>query len=145
MAVLTPVAFFYGLKVSPLSWGLLGPINENSSLATQGYDVVAYFHDNQAKKGDKTKGLKNDDIIRYFSSDENKLMFKTFPEKYLPQYGGYCATAIASGLTADIDPEIWHIEDGKLYLFFNEDAKNDFVAQIGQGIIQTADREWSQR
>lgn len=145
IAAITPVAFFYGLKISPLSWQLLGPINEDSNLALDGYDVISYFHDNQAKKGDRTKGLKADNIIRYFSSNENKLMFKTFPKKYLPQYGGYCATAIASGFTADVNPEIWHIENGKLYLFFDEAAKNDFVAKIDQGIIQTADREWSQR
>lgn len=143
--VLAPVVLFYGLKVSPISWQLLGPVNENSNLAVKGYDVVSYFNDSQPKQGDRTKGLKTNNIIRYFSSDVNKLSFKTFPDKYLPQYGGYCATAVASGFTADVNPEIWHIENEKLYLFFDESAKNDFVAKIDQGIIQTADREWAQR
>jgi YHS domain-containing protein len=143
--VISPLALFYGIKLSPLSWQLLGSINENSSLALKGYDVVSYFHDNSVTQGDPTKGLRVNDTIWYFSSDENKLMFKTFPEKYQPQYGGYCATAIASGFTADINPEIWHIENGKLYLFLNKSAKNDFVANINQGIIEKADNEWAQR
>ncbi len=143
--LLTPFALFYGMKVSPLSWQLLGPVNENSSLALQGYDTVSYFHDNNIAEGDRTKGLRIDDTIWYFSTEENKLMFKTFPEKYRPQYGGYCATAVASGFTADINPEVWHIEKGKLYLFFDEGAKNEFVANIDQGIIEKADREWAQR
>lgn len=143
--ILTPPGLFYGIKVSPLSWKLLGPINENSSLALKGYDAVSYFHDKNVTQGDRTKGLKINNAIWYFSSNENKLMFKTFPDKYQPQYGGYCATAIASGFTADINPEIWHIENGKLYLFFDEGAKNDFVASINQGIIEKADNEWAQR
>lgn len=145
LVVLSPVALFYGFKISPLSWQLLGPINESSGLALKGYDAVSYFHGPKAQPGDRTKGLKYNGIIRYFSSDENKLMFKTFPEKFLPQYGGYCATAIASGFTADINPEIWHIEAGKLYLFFDEGSKNDFMANIGQGVIKKADSEWVQQ
>lgn len=145
LIALTPFVLFYGMKISPLSWQLLGPVNESSGLAVKGYDPVAYFYDDSAKKGVQTKGLKVNDTIIYFSSEENKLMFKTFPERYLPQYGGYCAMAVSSGLTADIDPEIWHLEAGKLYLFFDEGARDDFVARISQGIIETADREWSLR
>lgn len=145
LVVLAPVVLFYGIKVSPLSWQLLGPVNESSGLALKGYDTVSYFHDAKALSGDRKKGLKHNGLIRYFSSDENKLMFKTFPDKFLPQYGGYCASAVASGLTADIDPEIWHIEAGKLYLFFDNSSKNYFVANIGQGIIKKADSEWAQR
>lgn len=133
------------MKISPLSWRLLGPINENSSLALKGYDVVSYFHDDNITQGDRTKGLKVNDAIWYFSSDENKLMFKTFPEKYPPQYGSYCASAVAAGFTADINPHSWHIENGKLYLFFDDGAKNDFVADISQGIIERADNQWARR
>jgi hypothetical protein len=145
IAVITPVVLFYGMKVSPISWQLLGPINENSGLALKGYDPVSYFHGNEATPGDSTKGLKASNSIWYFSSDENKLMFKTFPEKYLPQYGGYCASAVSAGFTADINPGIWHIENNKLYLFFDEGAKNNFTSRIGQGIIKKADSEWARR
>ena len=145
LVALAPFVLFFGMKISPLSWQLLGPVNESSGLAVKGYDPVAYFLDETARIGDQAKGLKVNDTIIYFSSDENKLMFKTFPERYLPQYGGYCATAVSSGLTADVDPEVWHVEAGKLYLFFDTAARDDFVARIDQGIIETADRKWSQR
>jgi len=145
LAVLVPSVLYVGMKVSPISWRLFGPVNENNGLALKGYDTVAYFYDNTAKIGDKTRGLKNDNLIQYFSSDRNKVTFQAFPEKFQPQYGGYCATAVASGFTADINPEIWHIENSKLYLFFDEDAKNDFVSQIDQGIINKADKEWAKR
>lgn len=145
IVALTPIALFYGMKVSPLSWQLLSPINESSGLTLKGYDVVSYFYDNKAQKGDRTKGIKYNNMIWYFSSDENKLMFKTFPEKFQPQYGGYCASAIASGFTADISPNVWHIKNEKLYLFFDKGSKARFLSKIDQGIIQTADREWAKR
>ena len=145
LAVLVPTVLYIGMKVSPISWQLFGPVNESDGLALKGYDVVAYFNNHKAVVGDTRKGVKNDNLIQYFTSDENKITFQAFPEKFLPQYGGYCATAVASGFTADVNPEIWHIENDKLYLFFNESARDDFVANIKNGIIEQADREWAQR
>jgi YHS domain-containing protein len=139
---LVPITLFFTLKISPLSWQLLGPINEDSGLAIKGYDVVAYLNDEKSTAGQTNKGLRYNDTIWYFSTDENKLTFKTFPEKYIPQYGGYCAKAVASGVTADINPDIWHIVNGKLYMFLNEDAKQEFIAQLDQGIIKQADDQW---
>lgn len=142
IVVASPPVLFYGMKVSPLSWQLLDPANNDSGLMVKGYDVVAYFNDGRAIKGDTGKGLKWNNGIWYFSSDANKLMFKTFPEKFIPRYGGYCASAIASGFTADIDPVIWHIDNGKLYLFYDEAAKADFVTSINNGIVEKADARW---
>ena len=142
---ITLAILFYGLKISPIAMKLVGPINENSTLALKGYDPVAYFNEGRAIKGDTSNGIKWGNVIWYFSSNANKLAFKTFPEKYVPQYGGYCAGAVASGFTADIDPMIWHIEDDRLFLFFNQGAKDGFVSAIDTGIIQKASSEWAKR
>jgi len=142
LIVIIPMVLFFGFKMSPIAWQLHEPINVNNTLAMQGYDPVAYFNDGEAVKGDTTKGLRWRDTIWYFSSEENKISFKAFPENYIPQYGGYCATAVAAGLTAAVNPEHWHIEKNKLYLFFDASAKNDFVAGIDAGIIEKADSEW---
>lgn len=143
--LVSPVVLFYGMKISPLSWKLLDPVNHSSGLALQGYDAVAFFNDGKTIKGDPAKGLKWNNTIWYFSSEANKLMFKTFPGKYIPQYGGYCASAVATGFTADVDPEIWHIENNRLYLFFSDSSRTDFVANIRNGIINKADTKWSNR
>lgn len=143
--VIALATLFYGMKVSPVSMRLVGPINENSTLALKGYDPVAYFNQGRAIKGDTSKGIRWGNVIWYFSSDANKLMFKTFPEKYVPQYGGYCAGAVASGFTADIDPMVWHIENDKLFLFFDQGSKNSFVNTIDTGIIDKATSEWAKR
>ena len=60
-------------------------------------------------------------ILKFkFSSEKNLALFKESPEKYIPQYGGYCAYAIAAKKTKMyIDAEAYEIRDGKLYLFYN--------------------------
>jgi len=76
-----------------------------------------------------------------FASAENQSRFKADPEKYLPQYGGYCAYAMSLDRIADIDPNKWAIVDGKLYL------KNGLIAQSlwsqnKSAHIASGDRNW---
>jgi hypothetical protein len=70
-------------------------------------------------------------------------MFAAEPEKYTPQYGGYCAWAVAQGTTAGIDPEAWKIVDGKLYLNYSEQVQKDWEQDI-PGFITQADANWPQ-
>ncbi|MCI0392003.1 MAG: YHS domain-containing protein, partial [Acidobacteria bacterium] len=93
------------------------PVNKNLfGTALKGYDAVAYF-----KEGHPVKGK---DEFRhdwmgakwYFASVANRDEFAKSPEKYAPQFGGYCAWAVGHGYTASIDPQAWKIVDRKLYL-----------------------------
>ncbi len=47
---------------------------------------------------------------------ENLNKFKANPPQYAPQYGGYCAWAVANNDTAKGDPLQWAIYNGKIYL-----------------------------
>jgi YHS domain-containing protein len=47
-----------------------------------------------------------------FSSAENRGRFVATPEKFVPQYGGYCALAISLNKIADIEPDQWAIVAG---------------------------------
>ncbi|MEI7586335.1 YHS domain-containing (seleno)protein [Runella sp.] len=76
------------------------------SIAVKGYDVVAYFTQSAPVKGNSEfvhtwKGGK-----WYFANRENQEAFKASPEKYAPQYGGYCAYGTADGHKAPTDPKI---------------------------------------
>lgn len=98
--------------------------NSKKGYAAKGYDVVAYF-DNKVTKGEAAYMTDHDGIRYKFSSQEHLKSFKADPEKYKPQYGGYCAYAIAvSGKKVDINPETYEIRDGKLYLFYNSGRNN---------------------
>lgn len=98
-----------------------GHINKNDdNVAINGYDVVAYHTEYDAKKGSGKYSTTHDGVTYYFSSAENQNLFIQNPEKYLPEFGGYCAYAIAAmEKEVPVNPETFKIVNGKLYLFFN--------------------------
>lgn len=94
--------------------------NLTNSIAAKGYDVVSYFKEIKAVKGDLKYSTTIDNVTYYFSSNDNKNEFLQNPKKYEPQYGGWCAYALGkNGEKVDINPETFKIVDGKLYLFYN--------------------------
>lgn len=98
--------------------------NIKKGYAAHGYDVVAYF-DDRALEGQTAYSTTFDGVDYKFSSKENLDKFLTNPEKYAPQYGGYCAYAVAvSGKKVGINPETFEIRDDKLYLFYNKGKTN---------------------
>ncbi len=94
-------------------------LNLKNGIAAEGYDVIAYFN-NQALKGDKKYTYKFDSVIYQFSSSKNLEGFKKAPEMYVPQYGGYCAYAVAvKNEKVGVNPKTFQILDNKLYLFYD--------------------------
>ncbi|HEX5169391.1 MAG TPA: YHS domain-containing (seleno)protein [Cyclobacteriaceae bacterium] len=100
---------------------VVDPVDKNK-IANGGYDLVAYFTDNAAKKG-KPEFTEEIDGVKYqFASGEHQRLFKQNPEKYLPVCDGYCAWGVAEkGKRVPVNPETFKVIDGKLYLFFNGD------------------------
>ncbi len=94
---------------------------DENKLANKGYDVVNYFNTNSAEKGSIEYSTTNEGAIYYFVNAENLKSFKENPSKYLPQFDGYCAFAIAKmNKKVPVNPETFRIDDGKLYLFYND-------------------------
>jgi len=91
--------------------------NEQDGAIAEGYDVVAYFN-GKAKEGKAAHTLELDNATYKFISAENKAAFQANPEKYKPQYGGWCAYAMANEQKVAIDPTSYEVRDGKLYLFY---------------------------
>jgi YHS domain-containing protein len=98
---------------------------ESSGLAIQGYDPVAYFNQSKAIEGKKDITTQYNGINYRFANMQNRDAFTAAPEKYEPQYGGWCAYAMgAKGEKVAVDPETFKIVDGKLYLFYNKFFNN---------------------
>lgn len=93
--------------------------NLENNVAIQGYDPVSYFTENKAEEGKKFISYSHGGVVYYFVNESNKKAFIENPTKYEPQYGGYCAYAMADGEKVRIDPETFKIIDNKLYLFYN--------------------------
>lgn len=110
--------------------------------AVDGYDTVAYFSHNRAIKGNNKFKLEYMGADWYFTSQNNMDKFKADPTKYAPQYGGYCAWAIAEKNDfAPGNPEQWTIVDGKLYLNYNRDIQNKWLKDV-PGFIAQGDKNW---
>jgi len=92
-------------------------------LALDGYDPVAYFpdHGGKATKGSDKLVVTHKGVTYYFATEENKAAFVKSPESFEPQYGGWCAWAMADGKgdKVDIDPKSFLVEGGKLYVFYD--------------------------
>ena len=112
-----------------------------SDLAVGGHDPVAYFVDGKPVKGDSKFSAEYNDAEWRFANAENLAAFQLDPEKYAPQYGGYCAWAVSQGYTASGDPDNWRIVDGKLYLNYNDEVQETWVTDI-PGFISSANDNW---
>jgi YHS domain-containing protein len=113
-----------------------------SGTALQGYDPVAYFTEGAPVKGSKDFTTEYMGATFRFASAENRDAFLADPAAYAPQYGGYCAWAMADGNYAKGDAKYWKIVDGKLYLNYNSGIQKKWNADI-PGFIGKADRQWS--
>jgi YHS domain-containing protein len=112
-----------------------------SNLAVNGHDPVAYFTDGKPVQGKKDFEHKYNGATWRFASAESLAAFKANPEKYAPQYGGYCAWAVSQGYTASADPKNWRIVDGKLYLNYNDTIQARWEKDI-PGLIAKANGNW---
>lgn len=112
-----------------------------SDLAAGGYDVVAYFREGRPVEGRGDHEFEWNGATWRFSSAENLAAFKADPEKFAPQYGGYCAWAVSQGYTASSDPEAWRIVDDKLYLNYSKSVQATWEQDI-PGNIAKAESNW---
>ncbi len=132
-------------KVSPISWGLWGNYNTSSGVALKGYDPVAYFKVSKPVSGNDEYTYEWADATWQFSSADNMALFQKDPESYAPQYGGFCSFAVSKGVTADISPDAWYINDGKLYVFADKNVQADWVAGISDGTLEASTENWQKR
>jgi len=119
--------------------------NTKKGVAIQGYDVVSYFK-NMPEKGSSKITHDYNGVTFQFTSQDHLNLFASNPEKYLPQYGGYCAYAIAKkGKKVNIDPETYEIRDGKLYLFYNSwgnNTLNSWLNNSPEELVLKANLNW---
>ena len=109
--------------------------------AINGYDPVAYFKEGKPLKGKKEFSILWNGAPWSFSSKQNLEAFKSNPEKYAFQYGGYCAFGISEGHKAPTQPDAFTIVNDKLYLNYNKSVKAEWAKNQKERIVQ-ADKNW---
>jgi len=111
-------------------------LNLDNTVAAKGYDVVAYFNDNRAVPGKKHIKERLGMATYYFASARNRYQFLTNAPQYQPQLGGYDPMAMAMGRLEDINPQVFAIYRGKLYLFRDDASRAAFFQNPDHHIYQ---------
>lgn len=119
---------------------------DNSNIALQGYSPVSYLNLGLAQKGVKEFRSEYEKVVYYFTSAEQKATFDKNPEKYLPQYGGYCAFGVSVGAKFRVDPNKFIVKDGKYFLFLYNlevDAQQLWLKENNHAkLVGKADENW---
>lgn len=123
-------------------FAVAGKVNAGGdSVAIEGYDPVAYFTVGEPVEGSDAFTATYDGAIWRFASAENRAAFRADPEKYVPQYGGFCAYAVAHGATAPIDPQAFTVFEGKLFLNYSDHVRAQWRNDASV-FISKADANW---
>jgi len=118
-----------------------GTPTSGSRLALDGYDPISYFDPGSPEKGSPQFSFAFDDAVYWFKSADHLAKFVTDPERYAPQYGGYCAYGTSQGHKAPTEVETWTIVDGKLYFNYNAKVKEMWLKDQ-KAYIEKADKTW---
>lgn len=135
------LTIFFLLFGSMMSFAQESKIYTTKSGAIGGYDPVAYFTSNEAVKGKEAFSMEWKGATWFFANEANQAAFEKDPEKYAPQFGGYCAFGVAKGSLYKIDPEAWKIVDEKLYLNYNKGIQKKWEANEA-AFISEAETNW---
>ena len=95
----------------------------DANLMLRGNDPVAYFTTGRPVSGRIDIKAEHHDLIYRFASDENRRQFITSPDRYVPQFGAFCAQAMTYAVPTPASADVFKIIDGKLYLFADTRAK----------------------
>ena len=125
----------------PLAFATESPVFATDEGAIRGFDPVAYFTVGEPVRGSDQFSTGWQGVRFKFASAANLELFKAEPAAYAPQYGGYCAYAVAKGAIAGTVPEAWTIVDGKLYLNYSLEVQQRWRKDV-PGHIREADRNW---
>ena len=139
MKQLIIIVFF--LFTCVLSHGQKAEIYSPGGVAIKGYDPVAFFSQAKPVMGTKVFSYRWKDATWLFSSEENRAAFEATPEKFAPQYGGYCAYGTAEGHKAPTEANTWTIVNDRLYFNYNTNVKKMWMKnQVN--FINKADMNW---
>jgi YHS domain-containing protein len=131
------------LAAPPVNTLTSGVLSRRSDTAIQGYDPVAYFTVGKSVKGQDRFATDWKGAKWKFASQSNLDLFKSDPEKYAPQYGGYCAYGVAQDNLVSIEPDNFTLREGKLYLNYNAEVQALWLKDPA-GFIKQADTKFKQ-
>jgi len=134
-------AFLAAFAIAGAALAQKAEVFSDGGAAIRGYDPVAYFTEGKPVKGKTEFTHQWKGATWRFASAANRDRFAAAPEKYAPQYGGYCAYGVASGYAVKAEPDAWSVVDGKLYLNYDRNVQASWVKDV-PGYVRKADANW---
>ena len=122
--------------------GELVNVSGASDVALSGFDPVSFFAGGTPLNGSPMIRSEHRGAVYLFASETNLEAFNADPERYTPQYGGFCAYGVSLGLLLPVDITTAQIRDGKFYLNVNSDIRAKFDADF-DGSVARADANWT--
>lgn len=110
-------------------------------VAIKGYDPVAYFVMNKPVMGDSAYRASHEGATYQFATAGNKALFESDPDRYVPEYGGYCSYGVRLGRKFDVDPHAWRIVDDRLFLQLDQGTQVVWLKDLDRN-ISIADSVW---
>ena len=150
LATLLVAAAFLAAGCAPLATQSpgagLSPVNAvaggaDKHLMLFGYDVVSYFTEGHERAGSPAIKSEYKGVTFRFSKAGNKELFDASPDKYIPQFGGYCTNGIVYGIPWGGNADTWQMIDGKLYIFGGQGSKDAFLLDVPRNMA-LADKYW---
>ncbi len=128
--------------------GALRPVNavadeQDSRVMLKGADVTTYFTQGKYTQGTSQFKSVYEGVTFRFANAQNKALFDKEPQKYLPEFGGYCANGIAYGIPWGGDADTWSMVNGKLYIFGGQGSKNGFEVDVPKNLA-LAEKYWKE-
>jgi YHS domain-containing protein len=117
----------------------------DDKLMLMGHDAVAYFTQNAAVKGNPAIKTEHLGVTYRFASEANKAEFIKAPDKYMPQFGGFCTNGINYAVPwgAGGGPDTWRIYRGKLYVFGGQSSRDHFEMETERN-LKLAHQYWNE-
>lgn len=128
--------------ISPAAMAQEMPVfYEADGAALAGYDPVSYFESNTPVRGQPQYAVVWKGVEWHFATDENREAFERDPRAFAPQFGGYCAYAMAKGKLVGTDPMAWQVVDGRLYLTHSPEIE-EMWREATVEYIRMAEAHW---
>jgi YHS domain-containing protein len=117
-----------------------------ANVMLEGHDAVAYFTQNDAVRGKAEWSLQHQGVTWLFASEANRAEFQKSPEKYMPQFGGFCTNGINYAIPwgGGGGPNTWRIYRGKLYVFGGQSSRDHFEMETERN-LQLAHQYWNEQ
>ena len=126
LGILLPALLLVSSVLSSCAWLTSSPDSASKNVQLSGTDPVGYFTAGIAMPGRTELVAEHDGATYRFANETNRRLFIASPERFVPQFNGYCANRMVYAQPVAGGTDAFKIIDGRLYLFSSRKEKQYF-------------------